>query len=127
MEQQTEAARTAAELVVVSGGIEVEVHYQNNGAAETVKVRHIPISKMQEFTTTIGDESRSIELYCDKPKGWADTLQPESASKIATKGQKLNGPFFTDWWERQAEWRKMQAVWEGALADKSKKPATASQ
>ena len=107
------------ELVTIAGGVEMEVAYQNNGdkasgpegptpRREKVKVRQIPISKIQNFIFAMGNESEAIELYCDKPKGWADTLSVESASAIADKGQELNLPFFKAWFRRQMKWRESQ-------------------
>ena len=99
------------DLVTISGGVDVDVSFSNNGANETVKVRQIPISKLSEFLISIGDEARAIELYCDKPKGWADTLTLESANAVADKGQEINLPFLSAWWRRQAKWREIQKVW----------------
>jgi hypothetical protein len=96
------------ELITIAGGVEMEVSYQNNGDKETVKVRQIPISKIQDFIFAMGNEAQAIELYCDKPKGWADTLSIESASAIADKGQELNMPFFAAWFRRQMKWRESQ-------------------
>jgi hypothetical protein len=101
------------ELVTVAGGVEIEVSYQQNGTKEMVKVRQIPISQLQKFLLVMGDEAQSIELYCDKPKGWSDTLTIESANAIADKGQELNTPFLRAWWRRQARWRNIQAPWTG--------------
>jgi hypothetical protein len=101
------------EVVTVAGGVEMEVHFQNNGTSELVKVRQIPISKVQDFLMTMGNEAHSIEIYCEKPKGWADTLTLESATAIADLGQKLNRPFLRAWWRRQARWREMQKAWIG--------------
>jgi len=119
-----EEQKAASELITLAGGVEMEVTFQNNGAGEKVKVRQIPISKMQEFILAMGDESHSIELYCDKPKGWADTLSVESANAVADKGQEINVPFLQAWWKRQAKWRNMQSALMDADADK--KPANPS-
>jgi hypothetical protein len=107
------------ELVTIAGGVELEVTYQNNGEKETVKVRQIPVSKIQNFIMALANEAEAIELYCDKPKGWADTLSIESASAIADKGQELNLPFFGAWFRRQAKWRESQQ--QGAIAELEKK------
>ena len=117
MEEKTD--KPIDELVTIAGGVELEVAYQNNGNKETVKVRQIPISKIQEFFLAMGNEAQAIELYCDKPKGWADTLSVESASAIADKGQELNLPFFGAWWKRQAKWREMQT--QNAIPDIEKR------
>jgi len=113
------------ELVTIVGGVDLEVRYQNNGdRPEVVKVRQIPISKIPDFLLSMGDEAHSIELYCDRPKGWADTLTVESANAVANKGQEINYPFLQAWWRRQATWRKMQEAW---VVDAGKKlPETQS-
>ena len=91
-EQQTN--KSANELITIAGGVELEVAYQNNGSSEKVKVRQIPISKTHEFLAAMSNEGALIELYCDKPQGWADTLSLESASAVADKGQDITPPFF---------------------------------
>lgn len=103
-----EEEKKDTELVTIAGGVELVVTYQNNGASETVKVRQLPVSKIQQFILTMADEAQSIELYCDKPKGWADTLTVESANAVADKGQELNLPFFAAWFRRQMKWRESQ-------------------
>lgn len=109
MDEQT-AEQQQQELITVIGGVEMEVAFQNNGTSERVKVRQIPISKIQDFILSMGNEAQAIELYCDKPKGWADTLTVESASAIADKGQALNLPFFAAWFRRQMKWRESQQL-----------------
>jgi len=125
MDQANETEKKAAqELVTVVGGVELEVNYQNNGEKEVVRVRQVPISKIPAFLLAMGDEAATIELYCDRPKGWADTLSVESANAVADKGQEINLPFLNAWWRRQAKWRKMQEGWTGAGDEKE--PATRS-
>jgi hypothetical protein len=121
------------ELVTITGGIEIEITHLPAVAGrdgpvgeadsfphkETVKVRQIPISKIQQFALALGNEAELIELYCDKPKGWADTLTVESASAVADKGQEINLPLFAAWFRRQAKWRESQTP--GAIAELEKK------
>src|SRR4051794_27597814 len=80
------------ELITITGGVDLEVTKQD-GSKETVKVRQIPISKLQSFVMNLMNEAELIALYCDKTKEWADTLTVESASAIADKGQEFNLPF----------------------------------
>jgi hypothetical protein len=107
-----EAKRQEQELITITGGVQMEVTYQSNGNGEVkkenVKVRQIPISRIQDFIFAMGNEAALIEVYCDRPKGWADTLTMESASAIADKGQELNVPFFAAWFRRQLKWRATQ-------------------
>lgn len=116
---EDDAAKQQQELITIAGGVELEVAYQNNGNKEIVKVRQIPVSKIQTFIMALANEAEAIELYCDKPKGWADTLSVESASAVADKGQELNLPFFAAWFRRQAKWRESQQ--QGAIAELEKK------
>lgn len=125
MDEQT-AEQQKQELITIAGGVELEVAFQNNGAKEIVKVRQIPISKIQAFIFSMTDESAAIELYCDKPKGWADTLTVESASAIADKGQELNLPFFAAWFKRQMKWRESQQPGSTITADQSPEATTTS-
>jgi hypothetical protein len=123
MDEQT-AEKQKQELITIAGGVEMEVAYQTNGDKEIVKVRQIPISQIQTFIFAMTDEAASIELYCDKPKGWADTLSTESASAIADKGQELNLPFFAAWFRRQTKWRASQR--SGTISDDAQSPAVTS-
>ncbi len=47
------------------------------------------------------DENRLVELFCDKPEGWSDTLTVESFEKVVTEGEKLNADFFSRWVQRR--------------------------
>jgi hypothetical protein len=118
-----EQDKTAQEFITIAGGVELEVAFQNNGDREVVKVRQVPISKIPEFLLAMGNEARSIELYCDKPSGWADTLTVDSANAVADAGQEINLPFLNAWWRRQAKWRKMQEAWT-AGGSEAKMPKT---
>jgi hypothetical protein len=100
--------KAVEELVTIAGGVDLEVSYQNNGSKEMVKVRQIPISKFTTYIMSLGNEADLIELYCDKSKGWADTLSLASANAVADKGLELNLPFFKAWFHRQAKLRESQ-------------------
>ena len=114
-----EADKSEQEMITVAGGVELEVAYRNNGSKEVVKVRQIPVSKTKELLLAQGDDAKSIELYCDKPDGWADTLTLESASDICEVGLKIHEDFWRRWWTRQATMRNMQAAWTGESVPKS--------
>jgi len=102
MEQQT----TTDELTTVAGGVEMEVTLRD-GTKEQVKVIQIPLSKLQQFSMAVGfgNMADAIELYCEKEKGWADTLTYESAKVVMDKGCELNLPFFSAWLKDQRKWR----------------------
>ena len=117
-EKEGEKSPPVDELITIIGGVDLEVEHLD-GSKESVKVRQIPVSKIQQFAFALGNEAEMIELYCDKPKDWADTLTYESASAAADKGQEINLPFFGAWFRRQAKWRESQSA--GAIADLEKK------
>jgi hypothetical protein len=93
-------------LITVAGGVEMEVIFQD-GTKENVKVRQIPLSKIQEFSTAVAfsNMADAVDLYCDKEKGWADRLSYESARAVMDKGCELNLPFFGAWLKDQKRWR----------------------
>ncbi len=88
------------QLIILNGGIEIEV---TNLASEkeTVKVRQLPLRKLGDYGLKQGDEGALIELFCDRPQGWADSLTLESQEEIVTTGDAINLPSFTRWTERR--------------------------
>lgn len=118
------SAKTDDELTTLLGGIEIEVWYADGpkkGTSETVKIRQVPISKIQALATAIGwgNEAQCIELYCDQQPGWADTLEYKSANEVAEKGMEINRPFFNAWSARQARWK--QSFIQSAIEDAAKR------
>ena len=65
-----------------------------DGSTETVKVRQLPIRQLQKFMALMGDEAAMVELVCDKPNGWADSLSIDSFEAIAALAWKINHPTF---------------------------------
>lgn len=114
MNQTSEQETQKQELITIAGGVEIEITLRD-GTKETVKVRQIPVSKIQDFVAALGDEAKAVDLYCGKDKGWSDTLELKSVNDIAEKGQQINLPFFEAWWTRQAKWRK--SLNTGAVAE----------
>lgn len=88
---------------------ELEVTHLD-GSKETVKVRSIPPSKIQALVIALANEAVLIELYCDKPEGWADSLTIESVNAIADKGQELNRLLLSAWLHRQKIWNETFAT-----------------
>jgi len=89
-------------LVLVKGGVEIDIEYQDGGK-ETVKVRQLPIRHMEKYLVCFDDEAKALELFCDKPAGWADTLAPVSHNDLIEKCQELNHPLFEGWYRRRME------------------------
>jgi hypothetical protein len=89
-------------LVLVTGGVELQVKFQDeNLPSEIVKVRQLPIRHMDKYLACFDDEAKAIELFCDKPEGWADSLTPASHNELIEKGQELNFPLFDGWYRRR--------------------------
>jgi hypothetical protein len=88
-------------MTTINGGTEILVLFNDGKEPETVKVRQLPVKLMPEFSKTMGNEPAQIELYCDKPSGWSETLTPESSNEIADLGLELNLDFFGKWFRRQ--------------------------
>ncbi len=59
----TTAAEQTAEsgLVTIAGGVDIEVAH-NDGTKETVKVRQIPVSEIQQFIIALSDKALTKEL-----------------------------------------------------------------
>jgi hypothetical protein len=82
-----------SELTTILGGKEIEIKYQD-GSTQTIKVRELPIKKLDEFLQKIGDEDACIELYANQSAGWAATLSRESWEAVLDLGESLNLDFF---------------------------------
>lgn len=82
------------------GGLELDATLIS-GQTEKVFVRQIPIRQMPQMLTALEDENRLVELFCDKPEGWSDSLTVESFEKIVTEGERLNADFFSRWVQRR--------------------------
>lgn len=95
------------------GGVEVDIEYLD-GRPERVKVRYLPMRQMARYLEVFQDEEATVELFCDKPKGWASTLCPDSYTAIADRGQELNLPLFRNWYRRLTA--RSEAINPGFLA-----------
>jgi hypothetical protein len=82
------------------GGADLEIRLLGGGT-ENVFIRQIPIRLMPQMLASLEDENRLVELFCDKPEGWSDTLDPESFEKVVTEGERLNADFFSRWVQRR--------------------------
>lgn len=72
-----------------------------NGKEEVVIVRQIPIRLMPQYQSALNNEPRMVELLCDKPEGWSDTIAIRSFEQIVIEGERINADFFGRWRERQ--------------------------
>ena len=82
------------------GGAELEVNLMAGGT-EKVFVRQIPVRLMPEMLANLEDENRLVELFCDRPEGWSDSLAVESFEKVVLEGERLNADFFSRWVQRR--------------------------
>lgn len=87
-------------MTTLLGGSEMTAQ-KLDGTSETVKVRQLPVRLLQSYLLKLDDEAAAIELFCDKPEGWADTLTIESCAAIVTKGEELNSESFFAWLQRR--------------------------
>lgn len=90
------------DMTALMGGEKVSVTY-HNGKTETVFVRELPVRLFQDYALVVADESKSVELFCSKPEGWADTLTRKSFLNILAKGEETNLSFFVEWGKRLHE------------------------
>lgn len=61
---------------------------------ENVELREIPVRRYTKVTSCILPEQTFIEAVLLKPKGWAETLTPESFAEVATGLKEANARFF---------------------------------
>lgn len=80
-----------------------------------VQVRALPIRALQRYLEISGDDAAVVELYCDKPEGWADCLTVESVEAILEKGNELNFPAIQRLRERRADQAKSLIELLGAV------------
>ena len=124
MEEENKPVLTEAEqkererIITLNGGVEITVN-RLDGGSETVKVRQIPATKLEQFMTKLADESVSVSIYCDRPPAWVDSLTLDSVNEICEKGMEINENFLNAWCRRRAKWTEMLNV--GVIADLQQK------
>lgn len=84
------------------GGIDLTVSFADHTVVgAVVKVRQLPVKLFPAYLATMNNETAQVELLCDKPAGWAESLTRESHEAIIEAGDKLNADFFGRWLERK--------------------------
>src|SRR3954463_9053153 len=63
-------------LSTLLGGVDYSAT-KLDGSTETVRIRQLPIKQFPTYLTVLEDEPKMVELLCDKPEGWSDSLTPE--------------------------------------------------
>lgn len=107
-------------MATLAGGVEVEVEYRaphpsplppggEGVRKESVLVRELAVKEYPKLLPALNDEERQVEIFCDKPEGWAATLKAASHEAVMQAGEALNlAPFF-GWYERRIKMqRKLQ-------------------
>lgn len=89
-------------MTTLLGGEEITVT-KLDGTTEVVKVRQLPISLYPALGAVIDDELRMVELFCDRPAGWAETLAIKSYEAVIELGERINEGFFG--WPRRKQAR----------------------
>ncbi len=121
-------------LTTALGGTLFTVHFLD-GTTEEVKIRQLPIRALvNQWAKLQGDEPALVELYCQKPEGWADTILPEDHDEIVKIGGDLNRPRFARWAEnRRADIAEFKEMTKGLVppeaassSPSSSSPAAAS-
>ncbi len=87
-------------MTTLLGGTEISAA-RLDGTTETVKVRQLPVRLLQTYLLKLDDEAAAIELFCDKPEGWADGLTLEAHTALITEGERLNKETFFGWLQRR--------------------------
>jgi hypothetical protein len=76
-------------ITTLLGGVDFEAA-KLDGSTEAVRIRQLGIRHLPKYLEVFEDEAASIELFCDRPKGWADTLSLQSCNEILERGEALN-------------------------------------
>jgi len=87
-------------MATLLGGVDLTVK-KLDGTTEAVKVRQLPVRLLQTYLLKLDDEAAAVELFCDKPEGWSDTLTIESFTAVVTEGERLNSETFFAWLQRR--------------------------
>ncbi|HWQ92546.1 MAG TPA: hypothetical protein VN673_12810 [Clostridia bacterium] len=79
-------------------GVTADVTYRE-GHSERLKVWLLDRSQYPELRKRReeGDEFAEVELYCNRPAGWARNLTIASHDYLMLLGQKLNMEFYLQW------------------------------
>ncbi|RME73424.1 MAG: hypothetical protein D6781_00410 [Verrucomicrobia bacterium] len=102
----------------VTGGRELTARHAD-GSTEVVHVRLLPVRLLGKYQQLAVDEAASVELFCDRPQGWADTLAEESFIEILSVGEELNLDPLSRYLARQtARMQKLNPGYEEKLLER---------
>ncbi|MCL5099271.1 MAG: hypothetical protein M1608_17400 [Candidatus Omnitrophica bacterium] len=114
------------------GGQEIEVTHLD-GTSEVVKVRQLPIKDLPRYQAVFEDEAKTVELFCENPAGWSDSLAADSFLKILELGEKLNLDFLAQYAARSKARRErimpglMDKILDQALRSTNSPPGLPSK
>lgn len=84
-----------------------------DGSADTVRMRELPVKLFEQAGEVMMNELQFVELVAAKPRGWAETLTPESLTQVAEAAEEVNGNFFAYSARRL---KKLERLAPGAVA-----------
>jgi hypothetical protein len=90
------------EQAILTGGASVALR-KNDGSSESVNVRLLKIREFPDYLRLVDDEEKLAEFLCDKPNGWAESLEVDSLLDICDKGHELNFTNACRWGQRRAK------------------------
>lgn len=67
---------------------------REDGTRETVTLRQLKVREYPAARLVVGDEPRLLELMCDRPAGWAESLSPQSYEELTARVPEVNALFF---------------------------------
>ena len=105
MNGQTDNSKSVATLL---GGRQITVKKQD-GTEETVTVRQLPISAVEDYMKALDSEPALADLYCEKPKGWSLSVTRDDFEQVVIVGGELNDSFFSRYLGRRVARLEMLA------------------
>jgi hypothetical protein len=88
--------------MIAFGGKELSVFHED-GTQETVKVKLLKITEIQEYFNRAEDETALASYICGKDEPWARTLTLESTMDICEAAHELNFQNARRWAQRRAQ------------------------
>lgn len=89
-------------LTVINGAQKLLVQ-KIDGTSEDVSVAIVPVSRAGDYIESAGNLSRFVELACNKPAGWADTLSHDSLFEVDAVFRRISDGFIDRYLKRQTE------------------------